>query len=43
MTVSMLNTYAIHNQFIKGIENFIKQDPHLNALSQLKYQHSADW
>ena len=39
----MLNTYAIHNQFIKGIENFIKQDPHLNALSQLKYQHSADW
>lgn len=39
----MLNTYAIHNQFIKGIENFIKQDPHLNALSNLKYQHSADW
>ena len=39
----MLETYANHNQFIKGLKNFTKLDPHLNALSQLKYQHSADW
>ena len=39
----MLETYVNHNQFIKGLESFTKLDPHLNSLSQLKYQHSADW
>lgn len=39
----MLKPYMIHNQFTKGINNFSKLDPHLLALSQLKYQYSADW
>lgn len=39
----MQNLYEKHNQFKKGIKNFSQLDPHLHALSQLKYQYSADW
>ncbi|NGX51754.1 MAG: hypothetical protein KR126chlam5_00037 [Candidatus Anoxychlamydiales bacterium] len=39
----MLKPYEVHNQLTKGFKNFTKLDPHLSALSQLKYQYSADW
>ena len=39
----MLKPYEVHNQFSKGFKNFVKLDPHLSALSQLKYQYSDSW
>ncbi|NGX49190.1 MAG: hypothetical protein K940chlam5_00786 [Candidatus Anoxychlamydiales bacterium] len=39
----MLKPYEVHNQFTKGLKNFTKLDPHLSALSQLKYQYFDSW
>lgn len=39
----MLTKYLNHNRFKEGIGSFSKTDPHLFALSELKYQHSSDW
>lgn len=39
----MLNSYHIHNLFKQSIDEFIRLDPHLNALNQLKYQHHPKW
>lgn len=38
-----MEQYDIHNQFRAGLDVFITQDPHLNALSQLQYQYSPNW
>lgn len=40
---TMLNKYINHNQFRNTFDRFTKTDPHLLALSELKYQHSSDW
>lgn len=39
----MLEKYLNHNRFREGIKNFIQSDPHLLALSKLKYQYSPAW
>nr|NGX42869.1 hypothetical protein [Chlamydiota bacterium] len=39
----MLDRYLNHNLFKAGLKQFYSTDPHLAALSQLKYQHKADW
>lgn len=39
----MLNTYSNHNLFKESPEIFYLSDPHLRALSQMKYQYSPDW
>jgi predicted AAA+ superfamily ATPase len=39
----MFEKYAVHNQFRTNLDLFSEQDPHLNALSKLKYQHSPKW
>jgi uncharacterized protein len=38
-----LNLYPIHNQFRINLSTFNDLDPHLRALSQLKYQYHFDW
>ncbi|MBU1926683.1 MAG: ATP-binding protein, partial [Gammaproteobacteria bacterium] len=40
---TFLNRYQIHNQFRDSAKQFNQQDPHLNALSKLKYSYHADW
>lgn len=39
----MLAKYMNHNRFKEDLGSFSKADPHLRALSELKYQHSSDW
>lgn len=39
----MLSSYLIHNQFKTSLEAFCQFDPHLHALSQLKYQYHPNW
>lgn len=39
----MLEKYARHNSYKENINNFNKLDPHLLALSKLKYQYSPAW
>src|ERR1700719_1108052 len=41
--MKMLTPYLIHNSFKKEIELFDQFDPHLSALSELKYQYSSEW
>jgi uncharacterized protein len=35
--------YPVHNQFRVGLAAFKALDPHLHALSQLKYRYHFDW
>lgn len=39
----MLTPFIIHNGFQESLTHFTQTDPHLAALAQLQYQHSADW
>lgn len=39
----MLEKYLSHNRFKENIRTFNQLDPHLLAVSQLKYQHRLDW
>jgi predicted AAA+ superfamily ATPase len=39
----IINLYPIHNQFKLDLNQFNELDPHLRALSQLKYQYYFDW
>lgn len=39
----MFNQFGIHNRFKSSIDEFQRMDPHLHALSQLKYQYSPKW
>lgn len=39
----MLTPYLIHNQFKTSLKTFTQLDPHLQALSRLKYQYHPDW
>lgn len=39
----MLAPYSIHNQFKTSLKAFQQLDPHLHALSQLKYQYHPEW
>ena len=39
----MLNQFDIHNRFKNSVDDFQQMDPHLHALSQLKYQYRPQW
>lgn len=39
----MIDKFLIHNRFHESPEVFAQADPHLHALSQLKYQYSSAW
>src|ERR1700733_7301742 len=39
----LANLYPIHNRFITSFKDYLEADPHLLALSQLKYQHHFNW
>lgn len=39
----MLEKYANHNLFQEDVTRFEQMDPHLHALSQLKYQYHFHW
>ncbi len=39
----MPEKYFIHNRFREGINAFLQSDPHLLALSKLKYRYSPSW
>jgi len=39
----MLIPHENHNRFRVNIDDFYQNDPHLRALSQLRYQHSPEW
>src|SRR3989304_7730775 len=39
----MLDQYINHNRFQESLSTFVKMDPHLRALSKLRYQYTADW
>lgn len=41
--MNTLMAHENHNLFKSNIENFYQADPHLHALSRLKYQYSPDW
>ena len=39
----MIEKYAKHNRFRESFKEFVETDPHLFALSKLKYQYSPKW
>lgn len=39
----MLSKYSRHNRFQQSLDLFLQMDPHLQALAELKYQHSSNW
>ncbi|HVV69269.1 MAG TPA: ATP-binding protein [Gammaproteobacteria bacterium] len=39
----LTNLYPIHNRFVTSFKDYLEADPHLLALSQLKYQHHFNW
>ena len=43
MTKMMPEISAKHNLFRESLLIFEEKDPHLYALSRLKYQHSSTW
>src|SRR3989338_8765886 len=39
----MFDEYSNHNLFLKGMDLFLKHDPHLSPLSETPLVHPMDW